>query len=323
MLQTANEHHGSFLKHSGILRILRRSLPSAIAAITLSTACEAPAPPGRSVAWSSDGFVILGVAGEAADTLCRGFYPAISPDGLRIACVRDDPATGGSMIVVLDRASRSESVIMQTPGMLLDLSWAPDGRALAFVVADPCGSRSLQVCAPDGSCLSNLVSTDGLQGSACIRPTWLPGSQGLLYSDGEGLRKVLLDGTSREVVPLPGIADDPLVFTLADRFVMCPADTSLVAYTRLIEATVALAAATGVGSTHALFLFDRDDSSSLQLTTSGMCALDPAWASDGSAIFFSGYDTGLAREGRQSVFALDPASGRCEAVAPGQSPTVN
>jgi Tol biopolymer transport system component len=278
---------------------------------------------GRILAWTSNGSIFLQRGEEGIDTLGRGFYPALSPDGSRVACIRDIPGTQSSEIVLFDLETGAESSILESPDMLMDLSWSPDGRALAFVAGSLDGSRALQVCPPDGSSSMTLYSASGRQGPVILRPSWLPGSQGLVYNDESSLYKVFLDGTSHEWIPLETMTHDSSASGCADRFVVCPADTTLIAYTRLIPATVRLTVETSVAATHALFIFDSDARSSLQLTTSNMCALDPVWASDGSTIFFSGFNSTMADQGVQAVYSLDLASGRYDVVAFGQSPDAN
>lgn len=299
------------------------ALPALATGLLVAAGCAGPALPGHVIAWTSEGLILMRTADEGIDTLGRGFYPALSPDECRVACIRDVPATGSSRIVLLDPLTGVEQVVLESTDMLMDLSWSPDGRALAFVAGSMDGSRALQVCAPDGSSRTTLYSASGRQGLVTLRPSWLPDSRGLIYSDGSSLRKVFLDGTSCEWMPLEGVTDDPSMFTCVDRFVVCPADTTLLAYTCLVEATLGLTVATEVATTHALFVFDSDAGSALQMTTSDMCALDPAWTSDGSAILFSGFDSGMARNGVQAVYGLDYASGRCDVVAIGLSPTVD
>lgn len=300
-----------------------RILPVVACTLLVMCGCRGPVARGHTMAWASGGVVCLQTSSQEVDTLGPGFYPALSPDGFRIAFIRDVPGSGASQIVVLNRASGEEEVVLESADPLMDLSWSPDGNALAFVSASPDGSRALEVCAPDGSLLTTLWSGPGAQGLVFLRPSWLPDSKGLLFNDESALYRIFLDGTMREWITVEAITHNLSALSLSDRFAVCPSDTTLIAYTRLLPATTSLTVATSVSSTHALFVYDIDSGSSLQMTTSDMCALDPVWASDGSVMVFWGYDSGMAREGIESVFVLDYASGLWEPLAPGQCPAVD
>ena len=96
-------------------------------ALTAGPIDPAPSPDGTELAFSSRGWLwILDLATGEARRITNGgdldFRPAWSPDGTRIAFVRDN--SSNTSIVVLDLASGSEETIVDTPALDLDPAFA-------------------------------------------------------------------------------------------------------------------------------------------------------------------------------------------------------
>ena len=99
----------------------------------------APSPDGRWIAFSARGWIwTLEVVSGAATRITRGggmdSRPAWSPDGRRLAFVRDD--TQDTSIVVLDIESDTEVATIQTPAIDLDPTFSPDGREVIYSSAE-------------------------------------------------------------------------------------------------------------------------------------------------------------------------------------------
>jgi TolB protein len=104
---------------------------------TLSTGVmdPAPSPDGRRVAFTSRGWIwVLDLASGAARRVTQGegmdFRPAWSPDGSRLALVRDSGSE--TWIVVVEVDSGREVATLQSPAIDLDPVFSPDGLALFY-----------------------------------------------------------------------------------------------------------------------------------------------------------------------------------------------
>jgi TolB protein len=96
----------------------------------------APSPDGRSIALASRGWIwTLDLEIGTARRLTRGgatdSRPAWSPDGRRVAFVRDD--TRRTWIVVVDAATGAEELTIEHGGMALDPAFSRDGAHLYYV----------------------------------------------------------------------------------------------------------------------------------------------------------------------------------------------
>jgi TolB protein len=96
----------------------------------------APSPDGRSLAFASRGWIwILELEGGTARRLTRGggmdSRPAWSPDGQRVAFVRDD--TRLTRIVVVNASTAAEERTIEHGGIALDPAFSRDGAHLYYV----------------------------------------------------------------------------------------------------------------------------------------------------------------------------------------------
>ncbi|MBI3791007.1 MAG: CehA/McbA family metallohydrolase [Gemmatimonadetes bacterium] len=95
----------------------------------------APAPDGKRIAFASRGWLwLFDPATGVATRLTRGGQvdarPAWSPDGTRLAFVRDD---GRSLAIMLvDVATRAETRLVADSAIVLDPAFSPDGRTLYY-----------------------------------------------------------------------------------------------------------------------------------------------------------------------------------------------
>lgn len=106
--------------------------------LTIGPIDPAVAPDGRRIAFASRGWLWImdldsGVARRVTSGAGIDARPAWSPDGNRLAFVRDD--TRETAIVELDLASGRERVLVDERAIDLDPSYAPDGTSLYYASA--------------------------------------------------------------------------------------------------------------------------------------------------------------------------------------------
>ncbi|MFN8574056.1 MAG: CehA/McbA family metallohydrolase [Gemmatimonadaceae bacterium] len=138
----------------------------------------AVAPDGRTMVFASRGWLWrFDIATGVAERLTQGAgvdsRPTWSPDGRRLAFVRDDSRT--TAIMVRDLSSGEEREIDR--GMSLDPAFSPDGRVLYFANAS---AGDLDVWRADfatGAKTRVTTSSTGLE----LRPQALPDGQRLVY----------------------------------------------------------------------------------------------------------------------------------------------
>ena len=80
----------------------------------------------------------------SSDARARALQPRISPDGARVAFLRDQDGDERFDIYLVDTAARAERRLTDGPAVRRELAWSPDGAAIAFV-SDEDGAFALRV----------------------------------------------------------------------------------------------------------------------------------------------------------------------------------
>ncbi len=149
---------------------------------TIAAGPTSPAvsPDTRTVAFSARGWIwLMDVSGRRARRLTAGAAldarPAWSPDGTRLAFVRDD--TRDTAIVEAEIASRGERTLVDTPAADLDPAYSADGRWLFYSSAE---AGDLDIWRLDRTTgLRERLTTDrGLE----LRPQPLPDGGSIVYT---------------------------------------------------------------------------------------------------------------------------------------------
>lgn len=144
--------------------------------LTIGPMDPAPAPDGQRIAFASRGWLwVMDLNSAIARRVTTGgsldARPAWSPDGKRLAFVRDDSRE--TAIMEIDLASGREKVLVDEPAIDLDPTYSPDGSSLYYSSAaagdldiwklDLASGTRTRITTTAGQELDPLLTPDGLQ----------------------------------------------------------------------------------------------------------------------------------------------------------------
>lgn len=218
--------------------------------------------------------------------LVRGFLPALSPNRRTLAYCRT-PQEGKSLLLLLDIATRKETLLLSSGKHVRNPRWSPAGDQIAFLTFGQ-GSWEVHIVMKDGSSERRVFPPEGEKLEHLIGPEWSSDQRSLLCHDLQDVLEIGLDGRLLRKTSLAAIAGEPGVVTFEDPFVPCPTDTDLAIYTRQVAATALLRKA-GYEWGSGLFLYRKSSGKSIRLSRTSLTAQDPVWSRDGSEIYFCGF----------------------------------
>lgn len=228
----------------------------------------AVSPDGTRVAFSARGWIwVLDLASGRATRITNGsamdFRPTWSPDGARLAFVRDD--TRDTWIVVRTIASGQETTI-NTPRLELDPTYAPDGTLYYSSAAE--GTPDLWRVRAPGAAPERVTEKRGNE----FTPTVSRDGRTLLYMHKQGGDRVtardVATGNERELVTERIVSQS--------RPAISP-DGSTAVYGWAVDERYELR-----------LVSTTDASTSLRLTTGARgLPLSPTWSPDGAHLFFT------------------------------------
>ena len=263
----------------------------------------APSPDGRRLAFASHGWIwVMDLVDGSARRITSGgemdARPAWSPDGARIAFVRDD--TRDTWIVVVDAETGVEALRENTPAIELDPAFSADGDRLYFASASA-GTIDLWALDPASGEKTRITDAAGIE----LKPQ--PGAGSLVYlAKGGGRDRVLvrgLDASGSAAEAGPSVLIEGSIASMA-RPALSP-DGSMVAVNWPTQA----------GWELRLVRVD-DPAGSVQLVgvgqTGGGTPLTPAWSRPGGEwVYFSRGDG----NGPMRLYRVRAAGGPAEEVA--------
>lgn len=253
--------------------------------LTLLLVVAAPAPASGatngSIAFTSDRdgddeIYVVNPDGSGATNLTQSAattdqQPAWSPDGRRIAFVRDDPDDGRWDIFVMNRDGSGQTQL--TDGFYLsddtDPAWSPDGSEIAFASTRPFNdSWQIWVMKADGTNLRRLTTSWGTQ------PAWSPDGTQIAYVSFEpgGTEAVYVmnaDGSGQHRVT--AASDHP------ERAPAWSPDGQRILFGRYTEDW-------RTSNAHELFAIAPDGSGERELTSGGAYNGPASWSPDGTKI---------------------------------------
>lgn len=191
-------------------------------------------------------------------------WPTMSPDGQRVAYVRESAT--GSDILITSLADQSVVTLTDDPAQDTMPAWSPDGSRIAFISTRD-GAADLYVMGVDGSGLARLTSTPGDEST----PVWSPDGQRIAYA-------VTEQGIRRLAVVAPGMQPVMLSEAQVEGAPAWSPDSQRIAY----------AAETPAGSgQYEVFSVRADGQDRFQYTVNGGQVAGVTWSPGGEWIVFA------------------------------------
>jgi dipeptidyl aminopeptidase/acylaminoacyl peptidase len=279
----------------------------------------APGPGG--LAFTREEWIYyLPPGGKEPRRLLEGRYPALSPDGQKLAYgeVRDGGWSLGLMVLDLAGA-RSTALIEPGEELIAHPEWSPQGDRLAFLSLDQ-GQLSLDIIQADGTGRQKVFIAP-LTAASPHSPVWAPDGRSLTFHDLHHLYQISLTGEITAKTPLEEITGKAASLSSLDRFVRHPAAPQLMAFTMGVKGTEKFEDIFDDPNS-ALFLYDLGTKERIRLTPPDMLALHPSWARDGQYLYFCGYREPHYQENEPfRIYRISKDGGDLQEITRGRYPS--
>ena len=171
---------------------MNRTILFSVVLLALTTAS---AVAEREIAFERDDAVWLAnIEGAGERKIANGIFPAISPDGSRVAFVAVEPsgATPVRHIAIVEVAGGKTTILSNLPSDNAYYPvWSPDGKRVALLLRQN-GVWQLGTVAPDGSDFRIIKKAVG--SAAFYSPSWARDQGSIFCHDIANIHQVSLDG---------------------------------------------------------------------------------------------------------------------------------
>ncbi len=221
---------------------------------------------------------------DVADT-----YPALSPDGSKIAFVRasSDTDVAGTDIYIMDADSSELTRLTENHKFDSHPSWSPDGSKIAFSSGDS-SNLDIYVVNSDGSEPTRLTDNPTMN----LRPSWSPdGSQIAFSSNRDGNYEIYVmssDGSEQTRLTENNTADS---------YPSWSPDGSKIAFDSGSDTIIRGSWESGYIN---IYVMNADGSEQTRLTSDDSADYYPSWSPDGSQIAFSS-----SRDGNYEIYVMN------------------
>ena len=200
------------------MKICRLLLSALLASASLVAAAQ------RQIAFERDNAIwVANFDGTGERRIADGTWPAISPDGTRVAFVAIEKSENSyaRRIAVTDIASGQTIAIKDVPSdNVSQPAWSPEGKRIAFVLRQNDGWQ-LATVAPDGTDLRIFKKKTPTAG-ALYSPSWARDEVSIFCHDMTNVYQISLDGAVlaswniEKIIPNGGIGADGRVAVSPD-----------------------------------------------------------------------------------------------------------
>ena len=264
--------------------------------VGLLAAVPAVLRPGRTSAATDLGAPTALAITPVTSTPGNKGYPALSPDGTRVAFIW--MVDGNWELYVKDLAA--DRTTRFTEGGAGNPVWSPDGRFLAFrrILRDPARRNNEAVLVVPGNGGPERVIWQGAPRMLGNGHSWSADGRHIALSVreaiGEPLRVLVVDTTTSKTRWL----SEPPPSTLGDNYPTCSPDGRFIAFVRT------------EGSDKSLYLLRLTGAELVRLPVHGHDIRGLTWTQDGQTLIFTSYRGG----GRDTLWRVSVAGGAAERV---------
>lgn len=253
--------------------------------VFLFTSFISGAPAAQVIAFERNHAVwIANLDGTGEKKIASGIFPAISPDGTRIALttVEKSGTTSVRHIAVAEIATGKTTIFKDVPSdNVYYPQWSPDGKRIVFTLRQN-EVWNLAMIAPDGTDFRILKK--GAQNEATLySPSWAPDEASIFCQDMTNIYQISLDGrvlaqwTIEKAIPNGGMSGDGRITVSPDgKFLLLSIDMGEEHNRKDWD-----------GPPPALWTFEIATQKAIRITSQTLFGWDGCWIDNGSILLLS------------------------------------